>query len=1160
MALDITYRAEVWQLPHKSPWGRIHPRLKYSHLACQIEKEDVGYGRVTFDGSDSALVNMILDTENDHGSLIRIFDDDENNIFTFWSEQIEQTFTEDGASRTVVHGQGIASILDKMVILPFSGLSGTDHVWAWGGHDQNMIRDGGFELDNFPNGGFEDGIANHWSTTAGAIQAIRDPATARSGDFYGLFNPSGAGSRVRRSIIGLRIGETFTLSGWIRDLNIAAGERVRVGVSGATAASHTNAYEDEEEKVWWAEIGNATEGNGATTTSYQQTTLVFVAGESQVEMFVEYVGTNDHNLALDDWGVSGANFEIGEWGIGSNVTMNVAEISTEQAHSGSSSLKLQGSQDVYVDAFGRKSYIGVRAYQSPINVTIGKIYTGEAWIYHTAATSQRFNIWTSRLNPVGPLAKTIHGGYLPAPGSYWMSGNEQVIPPNTWTRFRWTSIADTTELLFGIAWNGGKVDVGVQESPTFYIDDVVMHEGFPATTIGDIFRSLVDPIQLRGVGDWLDVSSITDALSSNGTAWHKDDEALSVPPGQTILQFLDACRDLGYEWGVVWDEGNSRFTVRLYNPGELGTDQTDNLTFHPREGWSPTAWQQSMPPHTALFSEGDIGVFAYAEDAALVAGYGKLEGTLGLSGVGITESQSLDAWIAGELNRVQTQRFAARIDMAAIRRFGADWNLGDRCNFAFNSTPFGELNERIHSVQITVDEAGNIRYAVDFVKAVLLEPLGGTTSAPTSYILNALLRKFRRNIEPRPSGFGGSGDEGGAPSVTLAASNTPEFSKRKADIECSGINDQDAFLIAASLIPEGGRILLLEGDYNISGNIEIDGAPYWVVGMGGSTRIMAEAGTVTMMTLGWERSGVRDLYFQGASIADVALHLQGNHARVENCWFSSVDTSINLEADYCMVSNCEELTSPSAPATFIKDSTIRVYTRIINNTCSGEINMGAGTDWIVANNTLTAPIISTGGSNFLIANNQWVGTGIAFGATAANGIIDLSNGQWATIIGNHVPDANGEGIYLDTMTGSVLVSGNVINEADTGIYATACPSLSVTGNIIRWAGQHGIHIDGSHDAFVSGNYVFQPSQNSDDTWDGIAIAADRVKCKDNVVKGGGFVTARYGVNVISGTGNIVVGNDLGAIADYGTDAFVDSGTSTVTTYPGHATYGDNFTT
>lgn len=65
---------------------------------------------------------------------------------------------------------------------------------------------------------------------------------------------------------------------------------------------------------------------------------------------------------------------------------------------------------------------------------------------------------------------------------------------------------------------------------------------------------------------------------------------------------------------------------------------------------------------------------------------------------------------------------------------------------------------------------------------------------------------------------------------------------------------------------------------------------------------------------------------------------------------------------------------------------------------------------------------------------------------------------------------------------------------------------------------------------------------------------------NNYIQGAGQL--RYGINIASSTVEraIVVGNHLGDPTDYGTDALNDDGTDTQLTYPGHATYGDNFTT
>ena len=858
----LSYRAEVWQLPHESPWGRLAPRLRYSHLACQIEKDDVGYGRVTFDGTDAALVNLIIDTDNDHGSVIRVFDDEDTNIFTFFAESLEQNYSEGGPAETVVHGQGIASILDKMVVLPFSGLEGNQHDWKWGAENKltnpdfedNAIVSKSFDLVIRAVGGtytLFDGTMPADVTSAIAynasaatienrietdldryndvvvVQTDTNPTTFRIEMIdppYGLNLGINLGSLVG-SVYLLTIdgtGGDFTLSDGVDDTSAIAYNATAATIETRIQNDITSIID-----VAVTDLGNNEDGN---------------------QMFdIRFINPTTGTLTVDDSGLTGGGAGIvslplatttaveegGQTPTGWTKTQTLIGVNVEGTYdqwvfSDNRNHTPGGTYSLAIEpgAPGATSNRNLGAQQT-VSVTAGAIHQAGIWVYPLGAADEyRLGLFTRGEEVIA-----------------WTNPGGQTLTPNTWNLLSLNDVMipdGVEQVTFRIA----NTNIAPFNPSVFYVDDAYFYEGQPATTIGDILLSLADPIQTRGAGDWLDLSTISIVTDSNGATWSSDEEALNIQPGQTLLQFLDFCRDRGYEWKVVWS--GSAFSLRIYNHGGMGIDQTGVLTFHPREGWQgQQAWVQSLPPYSAVFAEGNPGVFAYEEDASMVAGYGRWEGAIRSSGVGITQTPTLVNWAVQELDRVVTQRFSARLNMRARneKRFGTDWDLGDTATFAFSGSPIGERAERIHSVQLLVtgDDEVNISYSVDFVKAVLLEPLGGTTSAPTSYILNALLRKFRRRIDTPVSSAVPiiTGGGGGELSVTVAAADASDFEKKKADLVCDGVNDDEEIMTAAEMIGSG-KIKLSSGQFRVRGN-QIDfgtGGPMWVEGSGDSATII----------------------------------------------------------------------------------------------------------------------------------------------------------------------------------------------------------------------------------------------------------------------------------------------------------------------------------
>jgi nitrous oxidase accessory protein NosD len=143
------------------------------------------------------------------------------------------------------------------------------------------------------------------------------------------------------------------------------------------------------------------------------------------------------------------------------------------------------------------------------------------------------------------------------------------------------------------------------------------------------------------------------------------------------------------------------------------------------------------------------------------------------------------------------------------------------------------------------------------------------------------------------------------------------------------------------------------------------------------------------------------------------------------------------------------------------------------------------------------------------------------------------------------------------------VGNRLISGSGVGLSLELAPSSIVDGNFIS-SGQHGIVVDVSSSASITNNLIGPFGTATTNTYDGIILSGDSNR---NLVQGNHLVpqaagnVPRYGVNVSAAAcdDTIVVGNDFGPAANYGTDALNDAGTGTILTYPNDATYGDNFT-
>lgn len=806
------------------------------------------------------------DHANDVGSVVHFYqrgvlgsDGRPNPVGSFVIERKPDDLTSQATSQTQFSGRGLTSyFLDRIRLRPFDHPKNPTGMSDWtfqAPENGGLLRDPSFEGQSAPNGGFEDGDLGSWSTDGGGISSIESAIDAHSGTFYGIFNPNGQGSRLRYGgLTNLTIGSEYTVTIRIKDLD-GTGENVRVGVNGARSASHTNAYDDDE-KIWWAEIANATEGNGSTTGSYALTTLMFIAGETSVEIFVEYNDTGDHNLAVDSLAVSGKTVGLGPWNVRSAPGfLNVAELSTEQAHSGSQSIKLQGEQPAFIDAFGRISYIALRVYQDT-RIIPGRIYSAQYWVYHDSDDPEYFMLAIQRLSPRGPLATTINGGQLPAPGSYHMADTTVLVPPNTWTPVTIEGrLADTDEVRLVGAWMGERrptADIGVLESPTFYIDDFTMWEGLPPVTIGDVWtRMLNDRL------DWL-VPTFSATLDSSGAAWDAE-RSFTLSEGDTYGQIAESFQRLWkYVHRIRYDREDNTYYFDIYNPGFVNVDHSTTTTGSLVAGMNILAGElvTRTPDATDYRVVGDGGQWVEGDIPALVSPWGEADWYLKNDGLSTTD----------DMNDVLTQAKARTLDQMVT--FEAEMgshqqvrpletiNIYDKIRVNMGAKSDIPPGDRIVTSIVTSGKPGKQPSYQVYVNS---DAFASTGAAALAEAVRRLLRKTTR-FPVQPSGGISTGEGGGVPRLVVAASDASPESQGKADIVIAG-DDLSVFQGVASLFQSfgGGELRLSEGTFD-PGSTLVEFNNTWITGGGKGVTYIESSANFSFTG----NSGLRDLSTQVA--------------------------------------------------------------------------------------------------------------------------------------------------------------------------------------------------------------------------------------------------------------------------------------------------------
>jgi hypothetical protein len=1046
--------AEAHDLPHLADPGKkiaYVPMLDYRfgrHADAFREegslKVPTAWGRIDeFHHVDSG------DHSNDVGSVIHFFqrgvlgaDDKPVPVGSFVVERRPDDLTSQATSATEFSGRGLtAYFLDRMKLLPFDYPKNPtgQSDWPFGAPEGGgLIRDPGFEGSAFPNGGFEDGNTNHWQFEGGGLDAVLDNVQAHTGLYYGLWNPGGNGSRLRRSVAGLTIGTVYTFGGQIADLS-GTGERMRVGVIGAHSAQHANAYFDEDEKIWWAEHGNATEGNGSTASSYTPTTLIFIAGEDSVELIFEYLDDNDHNLAVDSWGLGGMTVGLGAWRVASFPgALSIAEINDDVVHSGAQALKMRGSQPAYIDPFGRIGYNNLYAFQT-VGIIRERIYTASAWVIHHGTGSEYFSLRLSRTTPQGPLGQTLAGGFLPVPGSAHMAANNVLVPPDTWTQISLTTIADTDEVEFQIGWMGAlrpTTDLGTLTSPNWWVDDVAMYEGLPAVNLGEVWEMiLTDRMQ------WL-VPTYTNALDSAGVAWDST-RSFTLSEGDSFGQIAESFQRLwGYVHRIRYDREDNIYYFDIFNPGYVAFDHATTDSGSLTVGMNILGGETvtRTPEATTFRASGENGLWVEDEDTDLVAAWGEADFFVSAPRVGTTDDLTDILVTAMGRNLDQMVTFEAEMgSQPQVRPFehidifhSVQVNLGGKSLIP--------TEDRIVTSIVCSGRPGQMPSYQVFVNS---DAFASTGAAALAEAVRRLLRK-RALIEPDNLAIGGGGGEGGGgdPTILLAPYNAHPFTKAMAHAQMFG-DGNDHLVVEWAM----GQIRTL----GVAGRVVIgDGT---VVGANGAIILGSSYVPVHLHGLG---EGITELVLSGAGIG---LTAGGADCSVSKLTLTNggsgttgIQGGIAFKVDETTIDGYEVGLSISS-----QGQAGRIVTR--NNTVAG-IEIGGAQPQITGHLSFADEIgvFIDGADDYTYEGHVWsadvpVRLNTALdgsveahigGATAdENGCVEVLGGSTNNHLDIHIAEALRHGVYVDDSSDNDI---KVRAKAGGGITANTYDVVHVTGS------------------------------------------------------------------------------------------------------------------
>lgn len=146
-----------------------------------------------------------------------------------------------------------------------------------------------------------------------------------------------------------------------------------------------------------------------------------------------------------------------------------------------------------------------------------------------------------------------------------------------------------------------------------------------------------------------------------------------------------------------------------------------------------------------------------------------------------------------------------------------------------------------------------------------------------------------------------------APPTTITIACSTSKHKNTADYHCNGTNDQAVINNAISSLPStGGKIVLLEGTYNISGQINVNKPNVTICGMGNSTVLNCKQGiwgiaaTQTNFTVANLKMTFDTYNGNGNSIC---IYASGSRCKFENLDLSNAVYGINCGGGYSIIRN-----------------------------------------------------------------------------------------------------------------------------------------------------------------------------------------------------------------------------------------------------------------
>lgn len=785
---------------------------------------------------------------------------------------------------------------------------------------------------------------------------------------------------------------------------------------------------------------------------------------------------------------------------------------TEPARTGDHSLKIDGAT----------GYVGA---QQRRDVEPGETYRASAWIYTGSSTDKfRVSIRTGDIQDFGTT--NVQERWIAASAT-------STVTPSTWTEFAVEFVVpdDVTWVAFRVSYAGDEAT----NSTAFYIDDAELRPGLAADNAGNIatliHTDLASTHSPRERLEWVDLG-FDGTNDSGGVAWAEDltlEAAAWDPFGSGLL---DQFQERGYRWDIKPDTETTH-ELLLWQPGSWGTDYSaaDDPAFHiGGVGVDGVLIAMRQPPHTTVIAVGDDGTFLEQTDSDATTAFGAIDGVVDVATTSLT-----DLGLAADYAELEAAANALSVQVRTGPGGPVPWvdfDTGDTIHFSFG----GRVADHDRIVRSWTLKADPTDWSCD-IQASRIFTAGAAVKEGLRWLLANQTKRTPRagaaasTIPPLPT------PGSGLPWVVASDDSPAVFQAAAAEVFSSTSDNADTFQAFVDTIrgSGSGTVWFAPGTYRFDWRtggaaiIDLVNTEFSFVGLG------AIAGD-TIITIAGDASATNQVAFDRMIGRVDNMHIYDNNGD----------------------SNGGTIFRPTGPGMRIENSyvygsgnTIRCASSLLRI-----VDSEIGTLAYEAGNAAVQYIGNGGG--IWIARSIIVGADRAFlYQNTASGTTTIAAEIWIT--DSEVSAEDAIKVTADTrQLLDVFITGNTITGLGAGTQTDALVYLEnvgarakLIGNTLGSCNLHGIEMQDCEGVDVLANTILNAGVATDNTWDGIHVAGDS---NDNKIIGNTVFTdpalnnTRYGINIADATcdDNIVRGNILTPVANFGSGGLNDNGTGTLT--------------